>query len=161
MILEEQRGDDRALVAYDRRSSGSAAKKDAMVINGITGKVSFPQNEDISVSISLADEDGDSIDVICQVVDPNGDAVAGIREVTIRTMAETAGEGDLAAAAGTAVGTVVLAANAAAGENVMWMRTTAAGAFSFSVADVAAEEVLVTIELNNARLVKTAITFAA
>lgn len=159
MILEEVLGDDKVFVAYDRQKFGVDARKVALVINGITGKVSLPQQEDLRLSAAIGTESANAIDVACQIVDQNGLAVAGAKEVLIRTLAVTSAQGTLAAA-NAAVGTLRKTNNAATGECVQWMTATNAGAFSFKVTDNAAELVLVVVEIDGARVASFTLNFA-
>lgn len=98
-----------------------------------------------------------SIDVVGAVTDMGGTATAA-KEVMIRSLSVTDGQGDLAAAT-VAVGTVKKAVNPATGENVMWMTTTAGGLFSFKVTDTAVEDCVVVVECDGiSRVLK--LTFA-
>lgn len=161
MIIETvQRGNDKVFVAYDPSQVGAAAYKDVMVMNGLTGKVTFPQQEDLRLSVSVGTEGANAIDVACQIVDNNGVAVAGAKEVLIRALAVTDSGGDLAAATA-AVGTIRKTLNPATGENLQWMVTTNGGAFSFKSTNAAQELTLIVVEIDGARVASFTLNFAA
>ncbi len=58
MIEQIQRGEDLVFQAYDRRSSGQTARFDAMILNGETGEVTFPQttadDETLTAAVAAA-----------------------------------------------------------------------------------------------------------
>lgn len=157
-IIEERQNEDMVLVAYDRRGAGASAKKEALRINSITGKIEMPQSPIASVSVSIGAEAANAIDVACQIVNGLGAAVSGVQPVLIRALAVTDASGDLSAATA-AVGTIKKTTTPATGFNEMWMETTAAGAFSFKVSDAAAEDVLVEIVLPNGKVSLFKLTF--
>lgn len=160
MILEEQRdGDSKAYVAYDRRSSGAASRKDALVIDGTTGRVRLPQQEVAYVSASAGAEAANAIEVACALVDAHGSPITGVKSVRIVSMPVTDGQGDLSAAA-VPVGTLTKANNPVAGDCSAWMKTDADGEFSFTVTNTAAEENLVTVQVNDGSTAVLTLTFA-
>lgn len=157
-IIEERQNEDMVLVAYDRRGAGASAKKTALRIDSVTGKVSMPQSPIVSVSASIGAEAANAIDVACQIVDGLGAPVAGVQQVLIRALAVTDASGDLSAATA-AVGTIKKTTTPATGFNEMWMETSSAGAFSFKVSDAAAEDVLVQIVLSTGKETLFKLTF--
>lgn len=111
------------------------------------------------VALTASGEAANAIEVQGQLQDANGNKVAAAKQVLVRTLAPTADKGDISAA-GTPVGTLKKAVNPATGENVAWMTTTAAGAFAFSVADDAAEDVLVHVTTEDGITEILKLTFA-
>lgn len=111
------------------------------------------------VAATPGNEDTNAIDVVCQLKDLAGVAIAEARQVMIRSIAVSADKGDLAAATA-AVGTVKEAYNPATGENVLWMETTAGGAFSFKVTNDVAEETVVSIQADGCLPKVLKLTFA-
>lgn len=158
MIIEERQNEDMVLVAYDRRSAGASAKKDALRIDNLTGRVEMAQSPIRAVSVSIGAEAANAIDVACRLVNGLGEPVLGVSNVLIRALAVTDGSGDLAAATA-AVGTVKKTTAPATGFNEQWMETSAAGAFSFKVSDAVAEDVLVQIIAPNAKETVFKLTF--
>ena len=159
MIVEELSGENRLVVALDRQKFGADARKVLMVMDGVTGKITYPQQEDLRVSASIGTEATNAIDVAAQLVDNFGVAVGGAKEVIIRAFAVTSAQGTLAAATAP-VGTVRKTNNAATGECLQWMQTSAGGAFSFKVTDTAQELVLIVIEVDGARVASFTLNFA-
>lgn len=160
MIITEQRGENKADVAYDRRSSGAASKLDSMIQDGITGKVSFPQQDLAEVDASIGTEAANAIDVACQLRDPLGNAMLGVRRVVVETLAVTDSGGDLAAAT-SAVGTIRKTLNPATGWNIQWMETDAQGRFSFKSTNAAQELTTVRITGHGVRPTQFDLNFAA
>jgi hypothetical protein len=157
-IIEERQNEDMVLVAYDRRGAGASAKKEALRIDNLTGRVEMSQSPVRTVSVSIGAEAANAIDVACRIVNGLGEPVLGVQPVLIRALAVTDGSGDLSAATA-AVGTIKKTTVPTAGFNEMWMETTAAGAFSFKVTDTAAEDVLVEIVLPNGKASLFKLTF--
>ena len=111
------------------------------------------------VELTPGTEGSNAIDVVGQLRDSNGEAIAEAREVLIRSLAVTDHKGDLAAAT-TAVGTVVKTNNPATGANEQWMTTSATGAFSFKVANDVAEVTLVQVLAEGCKPRNLKLTFA-
>lgn len=111
------------------------------------------------VTATAGTEATNAIEVACAVFDSAGVAATAAKVVRVETLAVTNDKGDISAA-GTPVGTLTKAVNPATGPNVAYMTTTAAGLFSFSVADDAAETVLVTIVAEGCRPKVLKLTFA-
>lgn len=107
-------------------------------------------------TLSAAAEAGDAIVVTGAVKDSTGTAVVSAKQVVVRTLAVTANKGDITVVSGTEKKTV----NPATGENVSWIATTAAGAFSVSVANDVAEETLITVMVEGGMTAALLLTFA-
>jgi hypothetical protein len=159
MIIEERPNEDMVLVAYDRRSAGASARKEALRIDNLSGRVEMPQSPIHTVSVSIGAEAANAIDVACRIVNGLGEPVLGVKPVLIRALAITDGSGDLSAATA-AVGTVRKTTTPATGFNEQWMDTSSAGAFSFKVSNAAAEATLVEIVLPNGKVAMFTLTFA-
>jgi hypothetical protein len=157
-ILEERINEDMVLVAYDRRSAGASARREALRIDDKTGRVDMAQSPVHTVSVSIGAEVANAIDVACRIVNGIGEPVLGVKPVLIRALAVTDGNGDLAAATA-AVGTVRKTTAPTAGFNEQWMDTSSAGAFSFKVSNPAAEATLVEIVLPNGKVAMFTLTF--
>lgn len=69
-----------------------------------------------------------------QIVDAFGNAVAGVKDVTVETYVPTSGQGTLAAASAP-VGTIKVGT----GTTKVWLQTNAAGAFALAATDSATE----------------------
>ena len=113
--------------------------------NKLTDAALGKMNRSVRVSAVPGAESSNEIDVVCQLIDAKGKALAGVRNVAVRSLAVTADKGDLAEAT-VAVGTLKKAVNPTTGENVAWFQTTAAGLFSVKVANDAAEDTLLTFQ---------------
>lgn len=100
-----------------------------------------------------------AIEVACVVRDSAGTAASAAKVVRVEAFAVTDDKGDIAAA-GTPVGTLTKVVNPAAGPNLAYFTTSAAGLFSFRVTDDAAETVLVTIIAEGCRPSVFKLTFA-
>lgn len=103
-------------------------------------------------SLSAAAESSNSITVSGQIKDQDGNNVAGIKSVLIKSKAPT-GTGNLSDGG---AGTV----SAGAASTELWMKTDATGAFQFAVANANAEETLVMVQLDNGTTELLVLTFA-
>lgn len=92
----------------------------------------------LKVTLTAAVEAADAIVVSGVVEDLSGTDASSAKQVLCRTLAVTADKGDMTVTAGTSK----KAYSPAAGVNELWLETTAAGAFSVSVANDAVEETL-------------------
>lgn len=72
-----------------------------------------------------------------QVVDPFGQPVKGVFDVTLETYPVTGGQGTIAAA-GSPVGTI----KTGSGTGKVWMQTSATGAFAVAVTDITSGELI-------------------
>lgn len=113
--------------------------------------------ESYRLSVSGSEEVSGDIEVGVQVLDLNGNNVAGVKNIKVRTLAVTADKGDITAGA---AGTLVKAVNPATGENVAWIQTSSTGAASFIVNDDVAEAVSVEVSCDNALVSVSSLTFA-
>lgn len=109
------------------------------------------------ITLTPGTETDNVIVVAGQVTDAYGTAIAEACEVVVRSLAVTAGKGDIIVV----TGTERVTENPAAGENVSWLVTTAAGAFSFSVTNSAAEVNLVSASTNEGYVTSKKLTFGA
>lgn len=121
-------------------------------VKGIDGSIA-------KISLTPGVKAANAIDVVGQLQDADGNPVAAVRQVYIKSLAVTADKGDLAAASA-AVGTVKKANNPTTGENALWMETSAAGAFSFKVSNDQAEETLVQVTTENGITAAAKLNFA-
>jgi transcription elongation GreA/GreB family factor len=108
-------------------------------------------------TLSASAEVADVITVTGQVKTLDGTNVAEATAVIVRTLAVTADKGDIAVTSGTAKEIV----NPAAGENVAWLETTAAGAFVVTVTNDATEDTIITAVPDNGLVQMLKLTFAA
>jgi hypothetical protein len=153
-----QDGEDAVLVARSRKTGSTAVEVLRIGLNS-QDKVTFSPELPGSIDAQVGTEAGDAIDVICQLKDAFGNPAGGAVEVLVTTLAETADKGDIAAAS-TPVGTLVKAVNPATGANTAWLTTTDAGAFSVSVTDSAAEDVVLTVLADGHKPLVLKLTFA-
>lgn len=109
----------------------------------------------LKTTLSAAVEAAEAIVVTGAVTDLAGNAVTSAVNVMVRTLAVTADKGDITVVSGTEKKTV----NPTTGENVSWILTTAAGAFSVSVANDVAEVTLVTAQPANGLTSALTLTF--
>ena len=108
------------------------------------------------ITLSAAAEGSNAIVVTGTVTDANGAAITAACEVMVRTLSVTADKADITVTAGTERKTV----NAATGECISWITTTAAGAFAVSVANDAAEVTLISASTDNGYNANLRLTFA-
>lgn len=133
-------------------------------IDGATGVATFLKTmlEPNSLGIvrtTVGVEAANGIDIACRIVDANGKALKKVRSVRIATLAVTDAQGTLGAAT-SAVGTIKKTPTITVGEKLQWMESNANGLFSFKVTDTAAEECLVTIDVEGCRTTLLKIVFA-
>ena len=116
----------------------------------------------LQITLTAAAENGgaNTIEVEGQIEDLAGTDVAVAKEVVVRSLAVTANEGDLSIGAGANPGSLIKAVNPAAGENVAWITTTAAGHFRFIVTNTVAETNVVHVSANGALPAVLKLTFA-
>lgn len=98
-------------------------------------------NGTYKVTLSAAAEAGDAIVVSGAITDLFGKAITAARMVTVTSTAVTADKGDITVVSGTEHAKQ----NPATGDNVAAILSTAAGLFSFSVANTVAEKTVVTV----------------
>ena len=103
-------------------------------------------------SLTAAAEAGNSITVTGQIKDQDGNNVAGIKSVLIKSK-PIAGTGLLTDGGN---GTV----SAGSGTTELWMKTDANGSFQVAVADASAEECLLVVHLDNGTTEMLVLTFA-
>lgn len=159
----KDKGDDVLMV--DQQGFG-LPEIEALRIQDKTGKikasVALGGPDTLKIKAAVGAEgavSANTIEVAISITDELGNAVSGVREVLIRSLAVTDGQGDLAAA-GTPVGTLKKANNPATGENVAWMETTAAGLVTVAVTDTAAEDCMLKIEAAGCKPVILKLTYA-
>lgn len=110
-----------------------------------------------AITLTPAAEAGNAIVVTGQLVDLKGNNLSSSLAVLVETSAPTAIKGQIT----TTVGTEVMNTGAPLGkQSAAVITATGAGAFAFSVADDAAEPVLVRASVNGAVVAHALITFA-
>lgn len=110
----------------------------------------------LQITLSAAAEAGNAIVVSGTVKDMNGLAVSSAKQVLLRSVPVTDGQGDITVTVGTGKKVV----NPATGECYAWIETTAAGAFAVSIANTVAEENLVHASAEGAIAAALKLTFA-
>jgi hypothetical protein len=117
MTVEQiQRGEDMVFQAYDRRSFGSPARFDALIINGVTGKVTMPTNDDD------ANDDSETLLV--------AGAISALKKETLISAASGAYAVTLAAPDAASVGKIKVIRMSVAGNNLTLALTNIVGAIS-------------------------------
>lgn len=108
------------------------------------------------ITLTAAAEAGNAIVVTGQLENAAGEDATSVTDVIVETIAQTDDQGDITVT----VGTEMEPHAPATGPNVCWLATTAAGAFAVSVADTAAESVLVRATAPNGVTAFLRLTFA-
>ncbi len=116
--------------------------------------------EKITLTIETENAGANTIEVEGQVSNILGVAVAAAREVLVRSLANTANEGDISIGAGANPGTLIKPFGPATGVNEAWITTTAAGHFRFIITNTAAETNLVQVSAPGAITAISKLTFA-
>lgn len=111
----------------------------------------------LKITLTPSAELADVITITGVVEDLAGLDTASAKQVLVRTLAVTPDKGDIAVTAGTAKKIV----NPATGENVAWIETTAAGAFTFTVTNDQVEDTLVHVSTTTGVSTTLKLTFAA
>lgn len=159
-VRNDPDGTDCILIENMRFAETTTAAGAALVeILGIPEVDTSSDERSFLITLTPGAESGNNIDVVGAVTDADGNAITSAIDVYIESLAETADKGDLATA-GTPVGTVKKAVNPATGPNVQWMRTTAAGLFSFRVTNDVAEDTMVKVSGERCQTRITTLTFA-
>jgi hypothetical protein len=116
--------------------------------------------EKITLTAEAENGGANTIEVEGQVSNILGTAVAATREVYIKSLAVTDGQGDLAIGAGANPGTLIKAHNPATGANLAWITTTAAGHFRVLVTNTAVETNVLEVSSPGAITAVLKLTFA-
>lgn len=108
------------------------------------------------ITLVAATEASDAIVVTGTVTDVYGTAVTAACEVMVRSLAVTADKGDFTVTTGTSVKEF----EPATGVNEAWVTTNSSGVFAISIADTAAEGVLIQASTNAGYSAILKLTFA-
>jgi hypothetical protein len=149
-------------VTADPTTAALAAASALITTAQATADAAMPKTSVLKCTLVAGAEGAvaaNTIEIAGTVEDMAGLDTAAAKQVYIKSLAVTADKGDLAAAV-TPVGTVKKAITPATGPNELWMETTAAGLFSFSVANDVAEETVVTVITTTGIATTLKLTFA-
>jgi hypothetical protein len=129
----------RPSVAAESGTAGLIAAQADIVTAQATADAAATKASILKITLTPSADVADVITVTGVVEDLAGLDTAAAKQVLVRTLAVTDNKGDIAVTVGTAKKLV----NPATGENVAWIETTAAGAFTFTVTNDVNEETLV------------------